>query len=121
MKPSKLFEKKLSRYVDRCPIVDYTSLSEEEKKEDEQNRKTGVAFIDLMYELPEEEALAILDKLEEHDDFISSLENAERELSSSTDDYQENLQRDIDTGWFYEDNDPDDEVLESEFTVFKPL
>lgn len=120
MKSSELFEKKLARYVDRCPIVDHSSLSEEEKEEDEQDRKIGVAFIVLMYELPEEEALAILDKLEEHDDFIASLENAERELCTPTDDYQENLQRDLDTGWFYEDTDPDEEILESDFTVFKP-
>lgn len=110
LKPSCLFEEKLSRYVNRSPIINYTK----------QDRKTGVAFIDLLYDMPEEEALAILDKLEEHDDFIASLENAERELCNPTDDYQENLQRDLDTGWFYEDTDPDDEVLESEFAVFKP-
>ncbi len=105
MKPSDIFEKKLSRYVDRAPIIDYTTLSEEEKKEDEQDRKIGVAFIDLMYELPEEEALAILDKLEEHDDYIASLENAERDLSTFANDYQRCLQNQSETEWFYPDND----------------
>ena len=58
-----------------------------------------------MYELPEEEALAILDKLEEHDDFISSLERAERDLSTFANDYQKCLQNQSETGWFYPDND----------------
>ena len=103
MKPLNLFEMKLSRYVDRDPFIDYTTLSEEEK-----DRETGVAFINLLYKLPKKEALAILNKLEEHDDFIASLENAEKEPCNTTDDYQENLQRDLDTGWFYPD-DTDDE------------
>ena len=105
MNPSDLFEKKLSRYVDRAPIIDYTTLSEEEKNEDAQDRKIGVAFIDLLYELPEEEAIALLNKLEEHDDYIASLERAESDLSTVANDYQKCLQNQSETGWFYPDSD----------------
>lgn len=44
-------------------------------------------------------------KLEEHDDFISSLERAERDLSTFANDYQKCLQNQSETGWFYPDND----------------
>lgn len=121
MKPSALFEKKLARYLERNPIINYTVLSEKEKREDAQDRNIGVAFIDRLYELPEEESLALLDKLIEHDDYIASLERSERDPSPTMNDYQENLERNLNTGWFYEDNDPDDEKLETEFTLFKPL
>lgn len=70
-------EKKLKRYSERSPYVDITALSE---KELQTYLNESEKFMDLIYNRPEAEALAFLNSLEEQDDFIESLERAEREL-----------------------------------------
>ena len=102
--------KRLLRHFERCSDANTPALSKEEEAEQEKNQEMGAEFINQMFTMPQSEALALLNKLEEQDDFIESLERAEKDLSPAMNDFQEFAQNDVDTGWCYSDIDIDDEL-----------
>lgn len=105
MQQQKVILKKISRHVDRFSDLDITSLSEEEQQEEKDFCETEIKLFEQIYGLPEEKALAILDKMEEQDDYIASLEKAEKEIKPSINVIQELCLHLENTGWFYPDND----------------
>lgn len=105
MKISNIISKRLNRYSERRPNVDLNTLSKEELEEEMNDRIIGAEFALRIMDMPKKEALTLLDKLEEQDDFIASLERAEKDPSPIMNEYKKYLQNDIDTGWAYPDND----------------
>ncbi len=103
MKKSDIILEKLFRHLERYPYMNLASLSEKQQKKEMNEIDREFKFIDKIYFLPKKEALTLINKIEELDDFIALLERTEREVHTITNDYEKCRQCNIETGWYYSD------------------